>query len=76
MVEWPTSKLVRSLRGFLGLTGYRKKYVANYGAICRPLIDLLKKDSFKWSEEAYHVFAVLKTTMTNTFVLALSDYSK
>nr|XP_009802879.1 PREDICTED: uncharacterized protein LOC104248335 [Nicotiana sylvestris] len=76
MIEWPKTSSVRALRGFLGLTGYYRKYVQNYGIICRPLTELLRKDAFKWTEEVGTSFETLKVTMTNTPVLALPDYSQ
>lgn len=62
------------MRGFLGLTGYYQKFIANYGKIAKPLTELTKKEGFKWNEEAEKAFQTLKTAVTSSPVLTLPNF--
>lgn len=64
MLSWPISKNPKSLRGFLRLNGYYRKFIKNCKMIVAPFTSLLKINAFKWNEDAGNAFNELKRVVT------------
>jgi hypothetical protein len=60
MMYWTIPKILKNLRGFLGLTSYYRKFVRHYGRITTPLMTITNKDAFSWTLEATKYFEQLK----------------
>lgn len=60
VLQWPIPKTVKGVCGFLGLAGYYRKFIKDYGKVAKPLTDLTKKEGFKWNEAAQKAFELLK----------------
>lgn len=76
MIAWPTPTSVKKLRGFLGLTGYYRRFILGYAMLAAPFTDLLKKEAFSWTVEAEESFRSLKHAMSTAPILQLPDFSK
>jgi hypothetical protein len=76
MISWPLPRSIKALRGFLGITGYYRKFIRNYGLIAAPLTALLKKNSFVWPPATTQAFEALKVAVSSPPVLRLPDFSQ
>ncbi|KAK1680969.1 hypothetical protein QYE76_041817 [Lolium multiflorum] len=76
VAAWPTPQSPRALRGFLGLAGYYRRYIQDFGLIAAPLTRLLRRDAFSWDEEAATAFAALQRALTTGPVLQMPDFDE
>nr|KYP43871.1 Retrovirus-related Pol polyprotein from transposon 17.6 [Cajanus cajan] len=75
ILDWPTPLSLTALCGFLGLTGFYRRFVRHYADLAAPLTNLLKSTFFHWHTEADVAFKQLKLSITNTPVLKLPDFT-
>ena len=75
--SFPTPTDVRTLRSFLELASYYRRFVRNFSQVARPLHLLTRKDvPFEWTPEYQQAFEQLKTLLTSSPVLTYPDFSK
>jgi hypothetical protein len=75
IIEWKKPQTLKQLRGFLGLTGYYRRFIKGYASICQPLYLALKKDNFHWGPEQMAAFEQLKQIMSRPPLLRLPNFS-
>ncbi|GKA46857.1 putative mitochondrial protein [Tanacetum coccineum] len=83
MVDWPVPTTLKQSRGFLGLTGYYRRFVKSYASISMSLTALLKNNAFDASgvgigvvlQQKGHPIAFLSKTLAPKHQ-ALSTYEK
>ena len=55
--DFPQPRDLKSLRSFLGLASYYRRFVSGFSTIANPLFTLTKKDvEFVWSTQCDKVF--------------------
>ena len=68
--------MIKHIQGFIGLKGYYRKFVKNYGRIATPLTIFLKKYALSQTPEETKAFEHLKEAMCQALVLATPDFTK
>lgn len=75
MTDFPTPGDLKSLRAFLGLTSYYRRFIPCYSAIAQPLFRLTRKDvPFEWTGDCETAFTQLKSTLAGAPVLAYPQF--
>lgn len=75
--NFPIPKTRKDVRSFLGLTGYYRKFIQDYGKIAAPLNKLTSVNvQFRWTDVEQIAFDNLKEKMMNPPVLIFPDFAK
>ena len=75
--KYPTPTNVRSVREFLGLASYYRRFVPNFAKIAGPLHMLTRANvPFLWTESCEGAFSQLKELLVSPPLLAYPDFSK
>ena len=84
MARWPTPKILKDLRSFLGFASYYQRFVPGFAQTAAPLHQLTAEISVKgkeknsecWNGKCQKAFNDLCTALTTAPVLAYPDFSK
>jgi hypothetical protein len=77
VVKYPAPTNVKTIKQFLGLLGYYRKFIKDFALLAKPLTYLLRKDiPFIWGPEQEKSFNNLKETLTKQPILQYPDYTK
>jgi hypothetical protein len=75
VLKWPVPRNITEVRGFLGLCGTVRIWIANYSQLARPLTELVRKDTeFVWDDRRQEAFDLLKSKVTTAPALRPIDY--
>jgi hypothetical protein len=73
ILDWEPPRSVPTLRSFLRLASYYRKFIKNFAKIATLLTNLLKKSSatYEWNEVCNETFETLKCILVKTHVSLL-----
>lgn len=77
VLNYPTPKTPKDIKGFLGLSGYYRRFIKNFSSLTQPLTQLLKKDQpFVWTSTQQNSFDILRKILTSEPLLQYPDFEK
>ncbi|TRZ06751.1 hypothetical protein HGM15179_012676 [Zosterops borbonicus] len=72
----PEPQNLHELRIFLGMTGWCRLWITDYGLIAKPLYEAQKMQPFTWGKPQKEAFQKLKEALTTAPAQGLPDLSK
>lgn len=80
ILDYSTPTCVKDVRRLLGMTGWYRRFIANFATITASVSDLLKKkpkaEKIKWSLKHEESFSKLKQCLVTAAILANPNYSE
>ena len=79
VTNYPVPVTKKEVRGFLGLTGYYRRFINNYASVAIPLTDLTRKslpDKVAWSDKCESAFNLLKRALCEAPILTNPDFNR
>lgn len=75
--NFPTPTNAKTIKQFLGLAGYYRRFIPNFSKIAKSLTNLLKKDiPFRWTQKEQSAFVALRDALCKPPVLQYPDFTK
>ena len=75
--SFPRPTTIKSVRSFVGLCSYYRRFIKDFSSIAAPLNKLTRKSQkFCWSPECENAFQSLKSALISAPVLRLPDMNK
>jgi hypothetical protein len=75
--SYPPPKNLRTLRRFIGMTGFYARFIPDYSRRAAPLHALKRKGAkFEWGDEQQAAFVSLKGALSEAPVLQVPDFNK
>ena len=77
IMDWPTLNNVTSVRYFMGLAGYYRRFIEGFSNISHPITSLQRKNAkFVWYAKCEESFQKLKKLLSNAHVLNIANQEK
>ena len=73
MSKWPIPTKKKEVQAFLGFANYYRRFIVNYSAKARPLIDLTKDVPFTWGHMQQQAFDELRARFLSAPILTQFD---
>jgi len=77
ILDFPVPRRVGHVRSYLGMVGFHRKLIKDFGKIAMPLFPLTsgdRKQLVTWTPECQRAFETLKNALTQAPIMALPDW--